>query len=168
MLCCPCANLVASFTASQPTTPPTTIQPVNESRSLSYGDRSFTGLWMRTGSCTPTPIYLRHCSEHTLIHGRCLAHVVNLAVIVVMSHITKIAAIESSNAIWEYDPSLPGNRVLSGSLDVISAIQTLAIKVSHPLMHFHSLFMFCTRSRLRGNGLNILSGYKFNVVLLRH
>lgn len=59
----------------------------------------------------------------------CLAHVVNLANVNIMSHITKIAAVETSTAIWEYNPSLPGNRVLGGSLDVIAAIQTLAIKV---------------------------------------
>ncbi len=48
-----------------------------------------------------------------------------------MSHITKIAAVENATAIWEYDPSLTGNRVLGGSLDVIAAIRTLAIKVSN-------------------------------------
>ena len=46
-----------------------------------------------------------------------------------MSHITKIAAIENSNAIWEYDPTLPSNTVLGGSLDVIAAIRTLVVKV---------------------------------------
>jgi hypothetical protein len=46
-----------------------------------------------------------------------------------MSHITKIAAVENMTAIWEYDPSLPGNRVLGGSLDVIASIHTIAIKV---------------------------------------
>jgi hypothetical protein len=60
---------------------------------------------------------------------RCLSHVVNLANIAVMSHITKIAAVENSTAIWEYDPTLEGNRVLGGSLDVIAAIRTIAIKV---------------------------------------
>jgi hypothetical protein len=49
-----------------------------------------------------------------------------------MSHITKVAAIETSNAIWEYDPLLADNRVLGGSLDVISATQTLAVKVRYP------------------------------------
>jgi hypothetical protein len=49
--------------------------------------------------------------------------------VAVMSHITKIAAIENTTAIWEYDPSLPGNRVLGGSLDVIASIHTIAIKV---------------------------------------
>lgn len=63
------------------------------------------------------------------LHCRCLAHVVNLGTIDFMSHITKIAAVETATAIWEYDPSLPGNRVLGHSLDVISAIRTLAIKV---------------------------------------
>jgi hypothetical protein len=46
-----------------------------------------------------------------------------------MGHITKIAAVETSTAIWEFDPSLADNRVLGGSLDVIAAIRTLAIKV---------------------------------------
>lgn len=46
-----------------------------------------------------------------------------------MSRITKIAAIETSTAIWEYDPMLEGNHVLEGNLDVIAAIRTLAIKI---------------------------------------
>ena len=54
---------------------------------------------------------------------------VNLANVVVMGHITKIAMIKNMNAIWEYDPELPNNCVLGGSLDVVVAIQTLAIKV---------------------------------------
>ena len=54
----------------------------------------------------------------------------NLANLVVMSHIMKITAIETANAIWEHDPELLGNHVLGGSLDVIVAIRTLAIKVS--------------------------------------
>ena len=59
----------------------------------------------------------------------CLGHVVNLAEVDVMTHITKIAAMETTMAIWELDPSLPNNRVLNGSLDVIAAIRTVAIKV---------------------------------------
>lgn len=59
-----------------------------------------------------------------------MGHVVNLANVDVMSHITKIAAVENATAIWEYDPSREDNRVLGGSLDVIAAIRTLAIKVS--------------------------------------
>jgi hypothetical protein len=46
-----------------------------------------------------------------------------------MSNVTKIAAVENATAIWEYDPTLENNRVLGGSLDVIAAIRTLAIKV---------------------------------------
>jgi hypothetical protein len=67
--------------------------------------------------------------SHVSSHYRCLGHVVNLGNVDVMSHITKIAAVETATAIWEYDPSLADNRVLGGSLDVISAIRTLAIKV---------------------------------------
>ncbi|KAF8234782.1 hypothetical protein L208DRAFT_1259873, partial [Tricholoma matsutake] len=59
----------------------------------------------------------------------CLGHVVNLAEVDVMTHITKIAAVETTTAIWEYDPSLPDNHVLNGSLDIIAAIRTLAIKI---------------------------------------
>lgn len=60
---------------------------------------------------------------------RCLEHVVNLANVALMGHITKIAAVETQTAIWEYDPDEPDNRVLGGSLDVIAAIRTIAIKV---------------------------------------
>ena len=60
---------------------------------------------------------------------RCLEHVINLANVAVMGHITKIAVVENSNAIWEYDPELPGNRVLGGSLDVVAALRTLRVVV---------------------------------------
>jgi hypothetical protein len=69
-----------------------------------------------------------------------LAHVINLANVDVMSHITKIAAVENATAIWEYDPTRNDNRVLGGSLDVIAAIRTLAIKVSL-LTIFQSFFL---------------------------
>ena len=72
----------------------------------------------------------------------CLAHVVNLAVVNVMSIITKIANVETMSAIWEFDPTLPGNRVLGDSLDVIAAVRTLAIKVcsiTAVLLHAYSL-----------------------------
>ena len=67
-----------------------------------------------------------------LTSPRCLAHVVNLGTVDVMKNITKIAAVENATAIWEYDPTLPGNHVLGGSLDVILAIRTLAIKIQAP------------------------------------
>lgn len=68
-------------------------------------------------------------------NASCLGHVINLGNVDVMGHITKIAAVENATAIWEYDPIREDNRVLGGSLDVIAAIRTLAIKVSlcsHP------------------------------------
>ena len=46
-----------------------------------------------------------------------------------MGRITKIAAVKNANAIWEYNPSLPNNCILGGSLDVIAAIRTIAVKV---------------------------------------
>jgi hypothetical protein len=61
--------------------------------------------------------------------------VVNLANVALMGHITKIAVVENTNAIWEYDPDLLGNRVLGGSLDVVAALRTLVVKVySSPLV----------------------------------
>lgn len=50
-----------------------------------------------------------------------------------MAAITKTAAMETSQAIWEYDPADPNNRVLGGSVDVIAALRTLGVKVSLPL-----------------------------------
>jgi hypothetical protein len=73
---------------------------------------------------------------------RCLAHVINLGIVAFMSHITKLAAVETATAIWEYDPSLPGNRVLGGALDVISAIRTLAIKVQSIFYRFDATYLF--------------------------
>ena len=58
-----------------------------------------------------------------------MGHVINLGNVDVMGRITKIAAVENATAIWEYDPTQENNRVLGGSLDVIAAIRTLAIKV---------------------------------------
>ncbi|KAF8869822.1 hypothetical protein BD779DRAFT_1681651 [Infundibulicybe gibba] len=63
-----------------------------------------------------------------------------------MSHITKIAAIENSTAIWEYDPTLDNNRVLGGSLDVIAAIRTIAIKIQasgQRIEYFEKVQMQC-------------------------
>ncbi len=65
----------------------------------------------------------------------CLAHVVNLGNVDVMKNITKIAVVENATAIWEYDPTRADNHVLRGSLDVVAAIRTLAIKVSIHISH---------------------------------
>ena len=46
-----------------------------------------------------------------------------------MSVITKIAHVETTTAIWEFDPVLSQNWVLGNSLDVVAAIRTLAIKI---------------------------------------
>ena len=59
-----------------------------------------------------------------------MGHVINLGNIDVMGHITKIAAVKNATAIWEYDPTQADNCVPGGSLDVIAAICTLAIKVT--------------------------------------
>ena len=57
-----------------------------------------------------------------------------------MSHITKIAAVENAKAIWEYDPSLPNNRVLGDHLDRIAALRTIALKVGNHVFHLHIFF----------------------------
>jgi hypothetical protein len=55
---------------------------------------------------------------------------VNIANVAMMGCVTKIATIENTNAIWEYDPSLLNNCILGGSLDVIAAIWMTTVKVS--------------------------------------
>ena len=45
-----------------------------------------------------------------------------------MGHSMKIAVVKNAMAIWEFDPTQE-NQVLGGSLDVITAICTLTIKV---------------------------------------
>ena len=54
---------------------------------------------------------------------------VNLGNVDVVKHITKIATVEMTTTIWEYNPELTDNCLLNGSLDVIAVIRTLAIKV---------------------------------------
>jgi len=46
-----------------------------------------------------------------------------------MSVVTCITFVETTSAIWEFDPSLPRNRILDDSLDVVSAIQMITIKI---------------------------------------
>lgn len=81
--------------------------------------------------------------------GRCLEHVVNLADVAVISHITKLAAIENSTAMWEYDPLDPDNCVLEGSLDVITAIRTLTIKVCFVTQILYTDFTIAVDPSLR-------------------
>ena len=52
-----------------------------------------------------------------------------------MSVVTHIASVETTSAIWEFDPSLPRNRILNDSLDVISAVWTLAINIQASGQH---------------------------------
>ena len=52
-----------------------------------------------------------------------------------MTHIMKIAAIENATTIWEYNPDLPDNCMLGGSLDIVAVICTITIKVRLSQMH---------------------------------
>ena len=58
-----------------------------------------------------------------------MAHIVQLGIEDFMSKVTKVGIIENKQAIWDYDPTLPENRIVCGGLDVIAVIRTLAIKV---------------------------------------
>jgi len=74
--------------------------------------------------CIPEPLLSRYSSVCS-----CLEHVVNFVNIDIMSHITKIAVIKTTNAIWEYNLTDPNNHVLNSKLDVIVVIRMLMIKV---------------------------------------
>ena len=98
----------------------------------------------------------------------CLAHVVNLWNVDVMAHIMKIAAVETVTAIWDYDPTWDDNRVLGGSLDIITAIRTLAIKVS---ISWPSKFIsnsYMCRSKHLDNASNISGVSKSDLAFLKH
>ncbi|RDB17317.1 hypothetical protein Hypma_001667 [Hypsizygus marmoreus] len=97
---------------------------------------------MNTTICkTVEDIYLRRAlSQWDAGEGQlpCLGHVVNLGNVAVMGHITKIAAVQMTTAIWEYDPTDLDNRVLGGSVDVVVAIRTLSIKDSNCIQQYFS------------------------------
>lgn len=93
--------------------------------------------------------------QGTANSNRCFAHVVNSANVAVMTHITKIATVETTTAIWEYDPSLLDNTVLGGSLDVIAAIRTVAIKVCYVLFLFIYAISAFRVSQIQASGQRI-------------
>ena len=50
------------------------------------------------------------------VPSRCLGHIVNLANIDVMAHITNIVVVENKTAIWEFNNALQINHVANGGL----------------------------------------------------
>ena len=46
-----------------------------------------------------------------------------------------ISHVETTTTIWEFDPSFPENKVLGNSLDIITVIQTLGIKIQASGQH---------------------------------
>ncbi|PIL25949.1 hypothetical protein GSI_11703 [Ganoderma sinense ZZ0214-1] len=60
----------------------------------------------------------------------CLRHIIQLGIEDFMGVVTKKAAAETKQAIWDYDPRLEENSVMHGVLDVIAVILTLAVKAS--------------------------------------
>ncbi len=95
-----------------------------------------------------------------MMSTRCLEHVINLVNVDVMGHITKIAAVENTTAIWEYNPDLFDNRMLGGSLDVIAAVCTIAIKVAFFFVSILLLKHTFVRYRLLGSESNTLRNFK--------
>jgi len=87
-----------------------------------------------------------------------LGHVINLGNVDVMSHITKIAAVEKLTAIWEYNPTRTNNHVLGGSLgdccDLYACNQ--GKNVSIPEIHIYASNSQCAfRFRRLDNVSNI-------------
>jgi len=101
----------------------------------------------------PAPMSHTSCrtiATHT--HYRCLEHVNNIAIVAVMGSITKIAAFETTQAIWEYNPILPDNCVLGGSLDAIAAIWTLAVKVCIIMICILSVLIHVSNPQIQASG----------------
>ena len=71
-------------------------------------------------------------------------------------HITKIAVVENTNTIWEYDPALPGTHILRGSLDVVAALRTLIVKVnSYPLLGHYLYDTYISLWQIQSSGQHI-------------
>ena len=64
---------------------------------------------------------------------RCLDHVIQLGIEGFMGKITKKSALETSQAIWEYNPKA-ADSLINGTADIITKIRTLAVKVSVPVV----------------------------------
>jgi hypothetical protein len=115
----PVIDIVFSSIRLHSTTPQTMTLAARQLKLYMPDDRTIHGMRARASSREWIfPTFVLHANP---IYS-CFAHVVNLANVAVMSHITRIAAVENATAIWEYDPASPDNRVLGGSLDVIASI----------------------------------------------
>ena len=77
-------------------------------------------------------IYSFNADQHRL---PCLTHVINLAIMDFMNTITKIAHVEITIAIWEFDPILSQNQVLGNALNIVAVIQMLVIKIQASGQH---------------------------------
>lgn len=126
--------------------PPTMGLSARHWRSFIKHLSSRTGTLLPVNSCTC--FILSYQISHELY--RCLAHILNLGIVAVMDKVTSIAAVETTQGIWEYDPNDESNRVLGGNLDVIAAIRTLAVKIQasgQRIQYFHQLQLECEIKR---------------------
>jgi len=124
-----------------------------------------TNVFCHNGLLMKTSIREYHYLILSVIHwiSSCLGHVVNLANVTFMGHITKIAVVKTTAAIWEYDPTLPDNKVFNGAIDVVAVVQTLAIKVRYQSFHtLQVLIPFC-RSRPPPNVSSTLKNYSMTM-----
>ncbi|KAG6372664.1 hypothetical protein JVT61DRAFT_7420 [Boletus reticuloceps] len=71
-------------------------------------------------------------------------YVVNLAIIAIMSAITRITNVEIIAAFWEFDPTLPGNHALGGLPHVVAAVCTLAALPIQKTSHTNHIKGVCT------------------------
>lgn len=60
---------------------------------------------------------------------RCMGHIIQLGIKDFMAFVTKTSAIETTAAIWEYDPNDAENHIQGGKLDAIAFLRTLIVKV---------------------------------------
>lgn len=56
-----------------------------------------------------------------------------------MTSVTKKAAVETTTAIWEFDPEASGSLLDGGKADVYAMIRTLSVKVDLHVVRFDQM-----------------------------
>ena len=59
----------------------------------------------------------------------CISHIIQIGIEGFMGKVTKKAALETAQAIWEYNPK-DADALINGTADIIAKLRTLAVKVS--------------------------------------
>lgn len=71
----------------------------------------------------------------------CLGHILELAIEAIVTTVTKKSAVETTTAIWEFDPAAPGSLLDGNKADLLAMLRTLSVKVSP-----FKFSCFCIRS----------------------